>query len=484
MDDSELLAYLHSRKRTELQDLAKQNKLKANAKSSVLIDQLYLIMMSKSESSDQADRRPLACTTNVQAKEPQKSSSAEYLTEVVDANRKKENILLNGQQEIRSHNSQSCNVDQENRIQEHFDHNHISSRYIPSGKHINECVMNSKLDRNESEAPNPPAIQSTELQLQKPTEGDLRNDETELVAGLMQLMFDDKPQDLSTAAVQPDPEMRAPPAATSATSRQSTPGRARAPVLPQSPSPSPEKLLTDAQLRNIQAVVNIDPEMDRAREDALRTAEADKARAREQRLRNWAVTDLFAAPASTLTPFLAGLAGCPAVRSAYRRAAAGGDGAEAGAALRGAVARILELEAQAGRWYGAETARPFFEEAADLLAAALDGPADEAGIDDDDGGGGEAAAAVAAEAVLREVQEVRGARGLSSVCGCARAGVCACVVCTRDRVHVRAWCVRACVRACVRVWCACVCVRARVCVRMCVRSYERACVVRRDVCRR
>ena len=135
-------------------------------------------------------------------------------------------------------------------------------------------------------------------------------------------------------------------------------------------------LLSASQLENIQNVINIDPEMDNAREEALKSAEVEKTTLRERKLAHWSSSDLFSLPESVHSPFLSRLVGCESIRQAFHSVSHGNGHAEVSVdattnGLRCAVARILELEQQAGRWYGADACRSHFEEVGERLAADL-----------------------------------------------------------------------------------------------------------------
>jgi hypothetical protein len=138
----------------------------------------------------------------------------------------------------------------------------------------------------------------------------------------------------------------------------------------------------------IQELRNIDPEMDRARDEALKTAEQDRARLRREQRHRWVCGDVLSLPELAESPLLRSVRACPSFRAICRievdyeeppgppaGAAAGTAGARPAkrpAARRSSgekgvlevkqkLAGLLELEADARKWYGT-LAGPYFEE--------------------------------------------------------------------------------------------------------------------------
>jgi hypothetical protein len=145
---------------------------------------------------------------------------------------------------------------------------------------------------------------------------------------------------------------------------------------------------------SIQNLRNIDPEMDRARDEALKTAEADRARLRREQRQKWTYGDVLAFPelkdSSALRSLRSSRAFC-AITGLKVNFDEGDSGSDAAAppsrkpagsqpASQGAdaplyqfkksMAVLLELEIDARKWYGAAAA-PYFEDLGHALERRL-----------------------------------------------------------------------------------------------------------------
>ena len=270
-------------------------------------------------------------------------------------------------------------------------------------------------------------------------------------------------------------------------SRTSTPAQSGVRI-PIGSVPAAHPLIPDISIQHLR---NIDPEMDRARDEALKTAEADRARFRREQRRKWICGDVLAYPELAGSSVLQGLRACApfcalsciqvqleddtAAASPSPSTSTGADHPPASDprpvpthrplfGLKRDLAVLLELELDARKWYGTAAA-PYFEELGCRLEQHLrglgggggggaPGPLDTQnhgqrsagrpnGAGCDAGGAGMAAAAAAASALLAEAQEVCNRPGGRSMRGLARCnGVSAaqrhCMLTCPRRWHVAA----------------------------------------------
>ena len=270
-------------------------------------------------------------------------------------------------------------------------------------------------------------------------------------------------------------------------SRTSTPAQSGVRI-PIGSVPAAHPLIPDISIQHLR---NIDPEMDRARDEALKTAEADRARFRREQRRKWICGDVLAYPELAGSSVLQGLRACApfcalsciqvqleddtAAASPSPSTSTGADHPPASDprpvpthrplfGLKRDLAVLLELELDARKWYGTAAA-PYFEELGCRLEQHLrglgggggggaPGPLDTQnhgqrsagrpnGAGCDAGGAGLAAATAAASALLAEAQEVCNRPGGRSMRGLARCnGVSAaqrhCMLTCPRRWHVAA----------------------------------------------